>query len=231
MKKLFAVMLALCLLLAPAALADPEITVQGVGTIRTSPDIAIISLGAEESGEDVAAIQAALNVRINAVIDALTGEDGIDENDIQTSNYSIYRRYYDDYGEPSRDYVAACTLNVTVRDVERAGSVIDTAFAAGANRLDNVSFSVEDDGALSDKALAMAVADGMHRAQVIADAAGITLPPVPDRITESADVYYYSNASRAVPAADEAGGNTSTRLMGAMVRITATVTVTYDLDD
>ncbi len=230
MKKLFVVLLALCLLLCPAALADSEITVQGTGTVRTAPDIAVIALGAEESGEDVSSIQAALNARINAIIAALTGEGGIAEEDVQTGNYSIYRRYYDDYGNPTKDYVASCTLNITVRDVEKAGGVIDTSFAAGANRLDNVSFGVEDDGSLADKALELAVADGIHRAQVIANAAGLTLPAAPERITESGEINYYSNVTRA-SAFDEAGPAGGTTIMGAMVKITATVTVTYEIKD
>ncbi len=230
MKKLIVFALALCLLLCPAALADSEITVQGTGTVRTAPDIAVISLGAEECGEDVSSIQAALNTRINAIIAVLTGEIGIAEEDVQTGSYSIYRRYYDDYGNPTRDYVASCSLNVTVRKVEDTGGVIDASFAAGANRLDNVSFGVEDDGSLADKALELAVADGIHRAQVIAGAAGLTLPAAPKRITESGEINYFSNVSRST-AFDEAGKGAGTTIMGAMVKVSATVTVTYEIDD
>ncbi|MBQ8954170.1 MAG: SIMPL domain-containing protein [Clostridia bacterium] len=230
MKKLFAALLALCLLLCPAALADSEITVQGMGAVRTAPDIAVISLGAEESGEDVAAIQSQLNARVNAIIDALTGEAcGIAEEDVQTSNYSIYRRYYDDYGNPTKDYVASCMLNVTVRDIEKAGSVIDAAFEAGANTLGNVSFSVEDDGTLSDKALELAVADGMHRAQVIAGAAGITLPAVPSRVSEGVEIYY--RASNTVARSEASSDAAAPKLRSGSVEITATVTVTYEIDD
>ena len=228
MKKLFAAMLALCLMLYPAALADPEITVQGIGTVRTAPDIAVISLGAEESGEDVAAIQTAVNEKINAIIEALV-ESGVAEEDIQTANFNIYRRYYDDYGNPTKDYVASCSLNITVREIEKAGNVIDIAFTAGANTLGNVMFSIEDDGALADKALELAVADGMHRAQVIASAAGIQLPAVPTRVTEGADVYY--RPTNAVFKSEAASDGAATRIMSGMVEISATVTVSYDIDD
>ena len=229
MKKLLILVLALCVVLCPAALADSEITVQGTGVIRTAPDIAVISVGAEESGEDVAAIQAQLNTRINGLIAALTGEAcGIAEEDIQTNNYSIYRRYYDDYGNPTKDYVASCSLNVVVRDIEKAGGIIDAAFAAGANTLGNVSFSVADDGTLSDKALELAVADGMHRAQIIAGAAGIELPAVPSRVSEAAEVFYRSSNTMARSMAEDYAG---TRIMSGSVEITANVTVTYIIKD
>ncbi|MBR3502865.1 MAG: SIMPL domain-containing protein [Clostridia bacterium] len=231
MKKLLILILALCVAVCSAALADTEITVQGTGVIRTAPDIAVISLGVEESGEDVAAIQSQLNARINAIIAALTGEaGGIAEEDVQTGNYSIYRRYYDDYGNPTKDYVASCMLNVTVRDIEKAGGVIDAAFAAGANTLGNVSFSVDDDGTLADRALELAVEDGMHRAQVIAGAAGVQLPACPSRVSEGAEVSYVTFNSMA-RSEDVASGKTATKLMGGSVEISATVTVTYDVDD
>ena len=233
MKKRIFALLILCLFLFPAALADSEITVQGTGTIRTSPDIAVITLGAEASGEDVAVIQAEVNEKINAVIEALTGEGGIAEEDIQTSDYSIYRRYYDDYGNPVQGYVASCALNVTVREVENAGSAIDLAFAAGANVLNDVSFRVEDDGSLADRALELAVADGMHRAQVIADAAGLGLPAAPSSISQAWDVSYYTNNARGMDSGKltESAADASTRTMAGMVVISATVSMTYEIDD
>ena len=236
MKKLLIALLMLGLVLCPAALADPEITVQGTGVIRTSPDIAVISLGAEAFGEDVALIQAEVNGKINAIIDALTDEGGIAGEDIQTGSYSIYRQYYDDYGNPTKNYVASCSLNVTVREVENAGSAIDLAFAAGANVLNNVSFRVEDDdGALADRALELAVADGIHRAQVIANAAGLALPAAPSRISQATDVYFYANNSRGVgmdemPVAAETAAP-STRTMAGLVVISATVSMTYEIED
>ena len=228
MKKLFSLVLTLCLLLCPMALADSAITVQGVGVLRTTPDIAVVSLGAEETGEDVAAIQGAVNEKISAIIAALTGEGEIAAKDIKTSSYALYRRHYDDYGNPTKDYVATCSLSITVRDVNRAGDIIDMAFAAGANFIGGVSFSVEDaDGALADQALQLAVADGMHRAQVIAGAAGITLPAVPSRISESGSVDY-GPVTRSMASMDSAKG---AEIMGGMTEITASVTVTYDIDD
>ena len=226
MKKLIPIVLALCLLFCSAALADTEITVQGLGTVRTAPDIAVISLGAEEIGEDVAAIQSAVNQRVNAIIGALTGEGGIAEEDIQTSDYNIYRRWYDNYGNPVNDFVANCSLRVVVRDIDQAGAVVDLAFKAGANTLNDISFSVADTSELADNALTLAVEDGIHRAQVIAKAAGVELPAVPTRVSETGDVYYRANTSSAM-VEKFAGAADTTQLMAGTVEITANVTVTY----
>ena len=120
-------------------------------------------------------------------------------------------------------------LNVTVRDIEKAGSVIDAAFAAGANTLGNVFFSVDDDGTLSDRALELAVEDGMHRAQVIAGAAGIQLPACPTRVSEGVEVSY--RPANAVARSEATSDGAATKLMSGSVEISATVTVTYVIDD
>ena len=225
MKKMFAALLAALMLLSSAALADTRISVQGQGAVQVSPDLAL-----EEIGEDVAAIQAAVNGKTNAVIDALTGEGGMAEADIRTENYAIYRYYgYDYEKDQAPQYAASCMLRLTLRDVDKAGAIIDLAFANGANMLNNISFSIADDGELADKALALAVADGIHRAQVIAAAAGITLPAVPTQVTEGSGVYYGERAERAW--AEDSAVNASTKLMSGMVEITASVTVTYEIDD
>ncbi|MBO4885817.1 MAG: SIMPL domain-containing protein [Clostridia bacterium] len=230
MKKLIVLALAFCLLLCPAALADSEITVQGMGTVCTAPDIAVITVGAEEVGEDVAAIQSAVNQRINAVIEAWTNEGGIPRENIQTNDYSIYRRWYDNYGNPVNDFVASCSLRVTIDNIDLAGVFVDQAFKAGANTLNDITFSIADSSELADKALALAVADGMHRAQIIAEAAGITLPAVPTRVSEGGDVYYSVNTSRAM-VEKFAGSADVTQLMAGTVEIVANVTVTYVIKD
>jgi hypothetical protein len=230
MKKLVSLILCLSLLLTGAALADTTISVQGQGAIRTNPDIAVITLGAETYGEDVAAIQASVNQTINNIIDTLTEEKGIEGKNIQTRDYSIYRRYYDDYGNVSREYVASCMLAITVTEVDKAGEIIDAAFAAGANTMGNVTFSVKNQEALSDEALKLAVQNAMRRAQVMAEAAGVTLPKLPSKITEGYDMSYTSSVSNRSMTEDAAMG-ASAKIMSGTVEITANVTVTYEIDD
>ena len=226
MKRLTVLILAICLLVTPAALADRTISVQGTGVIRTTPDVAVISLGAEAYGEDVSSIQKSVNESINNIIDTLTNEFDIPQESIQTGNYSIYRRYYDDYGNPSREYVATCMLNVTVTDIDKAGAVIDAAFTAGANTMGSVTFSVRDQSTLADTALSLAVENAIHRARVIAAAAGLTLDDIPTVITEGIDNGYVTNTYRSSMTEDAAAG-ASSKIMGGTVEISATVTVTY----
>ena len=226
MKKFLSLLFVLLLMLPAAALADTKIAVTGSATVQAEPDMVTLSLGVEETKSDVAAAQAMVNEKLSAVIEALKNA-GIDEKDIQTGYYSIYNNY--DYDDPeSIQYVASCSLNVIVRDLSKAGEMIDVAVAAGANQVGGVTFGVADLTALQDKALEMAVADGIRRAGVMAKAAGVTLPALPESVEENSS-YYDGGSARAYTMDAAAGASTS--LMGGMVSVTSSVTVTYDVND
>ena len=122
------------------------------------------------------------------------------------------------------------TLRITVRDVDLAGSVIDTAFAHGANIIQDITFGLTDAGPYNDQALAQAVSDGMHKAEVIADAAGLTLPAFPKSIVEDVNAYYDRGLLvNAESAMDAAGMGAS--VMGGTLKVTASVVLTYEIDD
>ena len=226
MKKFLSLLFVLLLMLPAAALADTKIAVTGSATVQAEPDMVTLSLGVEETKSDVAAAQATVNEKIAAVVEALKNA-GIDEKDVQTGYYSIYNNY--NYDDPSDiQYVASCSLNVIVRDLSKAGEMIDVAVAAGANQVGGVTFGVSDLTALQDKALEMAVADGIRRAGVMAKAAGVTLPALPESVEENSS-YYDGGSARAYTMDAAAGASTS--LMGGMVSVTSSVTVTYDVND
>ena len=226
MKKFLSLLFVLLLMLPAAALADTKIAVTGSATVQAEPDMVTLSLGVEETKGDVAAAQALVNEKLAAVVEALKNA-GIDEKDVQTGYYSIYNNY--NYDDPSDiQYVASCSLNVIVRDLSKAGEMIDVAVAAGANQVGGVTFGVADLTALQDRALEMAVADGIRRAGVMAKAAGVTLPALPESVEENSS-YYDGGSARAYTMDAAAGASTS--LMGGMVSVTSSVTVTYDVND
>lgn len=226
MKKFLSLLFVLLLMLPAAALADTKISVTGSATVQAEPDMVTLSLGVEETKSDVAAAQATVNEKLAAVVEALKNA-GIDEKDIQTDYYSIYNNFNSDDPESSQ-YVASCSLNVIVRDLSKAGETIDLAVAAGANQVGGVTFGVADLTALQDKALELAVADGIRRAGVMAKAAGVTLPALPESVEENSS--YYDGSSARAYAMDAAAG-ASTSLMGGQVSVTSSVTVTYDVND
>jgi uncharacterized protein YggE len=148
------------------------------------PDIALINVGAEAAAMSVAAAKSEVDRLIEAISTALR-ESGVERRDIQSSNYSIYfeREAYDSAAElaelPVRGrYWVSNMLRVTVRDVDRAGAVLDSAVKAGANQVWGVSFEVSDKSSWQSRARRSAMEDAVAKATELAGLAGANLGEV-----------------------------------------------------
>jgi uncharacterized protein YggE len=75
-------------------------------------------------------------------------------------------------------YRVSNMLRVTVRDVERAGDVLDAVVEAGANQVWGVTFTVSDESAWQGQARQEAMADARVRAGELAELAGLELGEV-----------------------------------------------------
>jgi len=188
---LAAVVLAGCSTASAAPPAAPGqdsvryITVVGKGEVSLTPDIARVNVGAEATAETVSEAKAEVDSRMEAILAALE-EMGIAEKDIQTSQYNIYYEREPVFG-PAREapssedgglYRVSNMLNVTIREIERAGEVVDAAVEAGANRMYGVSFTVSEAVEWESEAREKAMADARARAEELAGLAEVTLGEV-----------------------------------------------------
>lgn len=251
MKRMLSILLALMLICLPCALAEDaetlpyvveedavlsnaaaapgRLTVTGTASVSLPADAALITLGVRESAENVQDAQSVVNQKIAAIRAALVDLD-IDNKDITTESMYVYANYnYDNGVDEIVSYTATNTLCITVRNIDIAGTVIDTAFAAGANTLETVDFYATDESAANDQAYAEAVAQAMHKAQVIADAAGMQLGSIED-ITESGSTYYYYDSGNKLRASDVAESTANgADIQASSVVVTANITITYAL--
>lgn len=240
MKRLTLILLALLAVCLPLnALAEtveatsPDgsvLTVTGDAVVTLPADMAVVTLGVRETATDVREAQSTVNEKIAAVRTALTAL-GIENADISTDSLYIYANY--DYSSDDNrivSYTATNTLRVTVRDVNSAGTAIDAAFGAGANTLENVYFGASDDSDAQDQAYQEAVAAAMHKAEVIAAAAGMQLDTIVS-ISESQayNSYDTGNYVRATAAVAEAADGAPTDIQASGVLVNASVTITYRL--
>lgn len=156
-----------------------RLTVTGEGESRVAPDMATIQLGVTTQAASAAEAMRQNSDRQTAVIEALTGA-GIAQADVQTAGLSLNPVM--DYAEgraPSvTGYQASNMVSVRIRDVPRLGEVLDAIVAAGANEINGISFIRDDSAAAEDEARRAAVADARHKAEVLAEAAGLALGPV-----------------------------------------------------
>jgi uncharacterized protein YggE len=179
---------------APAVVTGGEpgqtrntISVSGSGQAFGRPDLAIIQIGVQSNGPDLGQVLAENNQRADAILAALKAL-GIEDKDLQTSNFSIYpqRDYDPTTGQPKDTitYHVNNTVSVTVRDLSKLSRVLSEAVTAGANQIHGIAFSVADPAALEAEARAKAMADARARAEQLAKAAGVTLGS-PISISES----------------------------------------------
>ena len=233
MKKMFVMLLCLAILAlgTGAALAEgTKLTVSGSGTVLVESDLAVVTVGVREASTDVLVAQSTVNEKIAAIKQALL-DAGVEESSINTDSINIYANYdYSDNTEVIVGYTARNSLSVRTTDMDNVGSLIDAAFAAGANTLDNVQFTVQDDTQAREQALTMAVEDARRKADVLASAAGLQVASI-ERISEGGVSVYDSMrnyAADTVMAAEESGG-AGTLVQAALVSVDATVSMEFEL--
>ncbi len=231
MRKLFALILSLVLIgSAAVALADTKISVSGSGSVLVPADTAVVSLGVSARDRDVLKAQQKANEVIAAIRTVLT-ENGIAPEDINTGYLNIYAMY--DYAEGMEEisaYNANSTLAIRLTDMSVVGQVIDLAFGAGANTLNGIEFSASDTDEAQAEALRKAVRDARAKAEVLAEASGLTIAGI-DTVSEGATYSFDSgsNVFRSKATADEAAafGAAPTVVQAAKLQVSATVSVTF----
>lgn len=164
---------------APAADADlrSTVTVVGDGRVLVVPDVALVSFGVEATGTTLTAAQAEAATRMQAVIDTLLGL-GVPRSDIRTSRLAAGPVYDQRDSSVVRGFRADNGVQVKLRDLERVGSVVDAVTAAGANRVDGVSFAVDQQEAPKAQARALAVQNARAKADQLAGLAGMRVTGV-----------------------------------------------------
>jgi len=161
------------------------LTLTGTGEVKSKPDMAIIQLGVVRQAKTARSAVHANNKAMAQVIDTVLSA-GVAEKDVQTSGFSVqprYTHYPRIKSQPQRPpeitgYSVTNNLAVIIRDLEIVGEVLDAVVSAGSNRIDNISFSIQNPKPLRDEARRKAVTDAIDKAKLYAQAAGITLGPI-----------------------------------------------------
>ncbi len=187
-RNILIVSISLLTLFAQPVFADENsssgrISLTGIGTIAGTPDMAVINSGVVTFGK-TARIALDANTEAMGELFVLFEGTGIENRDIQTSQFSVQPRYIysdqrDENGYPLapriNGYQVSNTLSVKVRELATLGSLLDRAVSVGANRINSISFTVNDPEPLLDDARRAAMADAIAKARLFADAAGVEL--------------------------------------------------------
>jgi uncharacterized protein YggE len=194
------------------------LTVTGLGSVRTVPDRASFSFGVETQAATARAALTQNAAEAKKLLDALRAA-GIAAADLQTSQVSLNPRT-DERGTGIVGYSAITTVTATLRDLSRAGAVVDAAVDAGANTVSGPSLTRGDTDAQYRQALRLAYADAKTKAEALAAAAGKTLGAV-TAIVES------SSGSVPYAVAKDAAASTAVEIAPGTQSVDAVVTVTF----
>lgn len=206
--------------------APATITASGHATLSVQPDrvqidLTVVSQEAEASAAVAANAQASEQVE-SALRDHL-GPGG----SLHSSGYSLAPNYtyVQGQGQKLDGYVVRNRLRVSLANIQGAGQVIDRASQAGANEIGAVQFVLSDDDKERKKALAMATADALGRAGVMAVALDLKVLRVLSAQDGQAPVVAIRQKTDRLQAAGTSSAPTSILPGGVEIDATATVEV------
>lgn len=214
--------------------ADPNlatISVSGEGKVSGKPDIAMLTLGVQ-TGRQATSKQAndLLAKNMTAVIDAIK-KAGVEEKDISTQYVSLNPVYnYTTGAQTITGYEATQSLQVKVRNMDKASDVLAAATSAGANQAGGVQFTMDDPEALRAQARTEAIAKAKTKAEALAQQLGMKLGKIRGFNEDGNGAYPpMPYATRAGGAVMDMATNESIPLPSGEQDVIVNVSITYEL--
>jgi hypothetical protein len=208
------------------------IHVAGSGSAEASPNQAVVRVAVRTTAADAATARQRLAANVTRMREALA-DVGVDRSQITTRRYDIdrdYRRPREEGQEPEVRYRAWHAFEITVRETDRVGTVIDTAVQNGATEVDNIEFTLSTDRRreLESRARRAAMADARTKAESLAADANLTITGVKVIRTGSGDVP--RPVDGAAMATSTPVAEADTELESGPVTVVTTVRVVYNAD-
>ena len=155
------------------------IWVTGQGKVAAAPDIATLRLGIDVEETSVSEAQTQATRAMDEVTATLIG-NRIAEKDIQTQHFSIRRMTRWDRTKEEEvvtGYQVSNIVTAKIRDIDKAGTIIDAVAKAGGDltRIDSISFSVEDPTDYYKTAREEAIKDAETKAKQLAGLSSVSL--------------------------------------------------------
>ncbi|MCV9937849.1 SIMPL domain-containing protein [Boseaceae bacterium BT-24-1] len=216
--------------LAPAE----GIVIQTTGEVRVKPDLATVQAGVVSEGKTAAEALSKNTPALAKLIEAVKAA-GVAQGDLSTSQIALTPRMTQPSASSSPQarapkidgYEARTGITVIVRDLAKAGPLIDALVAAGANDMSGISFGLADEDKAKDQARDKAAEAARARAEIYAKRLGVKVgelasiveaeaePPV----RPMADTRAYRMAAGAAPIQVEPGEVTVSAALRTVWRI------------
>lgn len=206
----------------PESASVRSLTVAGHGEIHAKPDVTWIRLGITSHGQSAQAAASANAERMTAVIERMK-QLGISEKKLQTGGLNLQPVIQQTEGPDKGQIVGYIVENyLTVRaPVDKAGEIFDAGLAAGADQSSHMVFGLQDEAALRDKALELAIQAARHEAKIVASAAGI-------RVGDPCRIEITGNGTPVVRGALEKTSSVATPVLPGVLTVVAHVTMVFE---
>lgn len=213
------------------------ISVEGSGKIFTVADTATFSFTISETKDNVGAAQKVVAEKMDSITTYLKDTAGVEDRDIKTTDYSAYPKYENvpcpisgpcPRTQEIVGYIVSETVTIKVRDTEKAGEVLANIGNRGVSHVSGLSFTVDDEEFMKEKARSKAIVNARAKAGRLAKDLGVSLVRVVGYYDSTPGPYYFGKAMGM-------GGDSIAELpeavniqVGENV-ITSNVTITYEI--
>lgn len=215
------------------------ITVSGKGEVYTKPDLAKVSFSVVNEASTVDKAVLENTNKINGVITALKNQ-GVKDEDLKTTNFSVYPRYEYRTAEteiyssaPQKrilvGYEVTQSLEVKIRDLSKIGAIIEAGTASGANEVSDLQMTVDKEDEFKNQARSEAIANAKEKAKKLAGQVGVKLGRITNFSEDNNVPVYYNDAVMG----KGIGGGPSTatpEIQTGQNKITSNVSITYEIE-
>jgi uncharacterized protein len=222
--------------MANTATTTNTVSFSGEGKISAKPDVAVTTLSIVTEAATSKAAQDLNSAKSKKVVEYLKSQN-IADKDIRTTGYNIYPQY--DYtpclrssvpcdsSTKIKNYQVAQGIEVKIRNLDDASKIIDGVVTAGANQVNQLSFTIDKPEALKEQARALAIADAKAKADNLKSQLGISLGRIIN-FTEGSNGYPMPMYEKAM-SSDSGMGGGGPSLPSGENEITVNVSITYQI--
>lgn len=212
--------------------AKNTISVSGQGEIYADPDLAMVNFSVVTEKDSVEESLKENKSKMNKVIEKLKAE-GVEKKDLKTTTFNIQPRYEwheknTKHKEGERvlmGYKVTQELKVKIRNLDQVGEIIQEATDAGANRVGNIRFTIENEDKLHKKAKKKAIEEAKNKAKETASQLGVRLMEIVDYSEKNYNPRPYSDTML-----KGAEGGSTPQIEPGQNKVEVNVSITYEIN-
>jgi uncharacterized protein YggE len=205
------------------------IAVSGEGKILAKPDIGKVSLTVLSESKTVAAAQKDNTEKMNKTTQAMK-DLGVDGKDLKTTNYNIYPNYQYIAGKSVIiGYQVSQTLDVKIRQLDKASAILAKAAENGVNQIGSLSFAIDNPESIKAEARKKAIDDAKQKADALKNDLGVSLIRIVSFFESSSQppTPYYADKAYGIGGGGEAP---TPEVQAGQNEIVVNVTITYEIN-